>query len=157
MVEASNLVFVGQEISRIPVNEPPDGEFGWASVAVTFQVVEAYKGKVTKQMTLLTGSGGGDCGVGQQSGLVGITATDNGGPVSISICGSVHEAGAIAALLDPIELTDGAVASPPADDSGGGINQLLLMSVLGAVAATAAISVMRRRRHDWQDGWSSDF
>ncbi len=148
MVAASDLVFVGEEISRSAVNNA-----GWPSVAVTFRVLEAYKGEVAGQMTLLTGSGGGDCGVGPQSGLVGITTSSNGGLPAYDICGSVHEPAAIAALLEPIGLVDAPTPSPAEDQ---GINPLLWLA-LGALAVTAAVAtVVHRRRHeDWQDGWSS--
>ena len=151
MVEQAHTVFVGEEIAR----SEHRGDDGWASVAVTFQVAEAYKGRVADQMTVVTGMGGGDCGVSQTSGLVGITIQNAGEP-SIDICGSVHEAGAIAAVIDPIDILVSAPEPPTTAEPGGfGMGGIVLAAGIGMVLAGIGVAMVRRRRDEWQDGWSS--
>lgn len=152
MVAGGDVVFVGEEISRSPV---PQGQDFAMSQAVTFNVVEAYKGDVTTEMVLMTGSGGGDCGVGPQPGLIGIVAYGNGDRLSYNICGSLHEPGAIAALLDPIDLA-GQPAAEPLPEPGGGTSPMVWVGAAAAGALLIGLGVARNRRQDWHDGWSSD-
>ncbi len=153
MVDQAHTVFVGEEIARTEYR----GNDQWASVAVTFQVAEAYKGVVSDQMTVITGMGGGDCGVSQMSGLVGITIQNTEEP-SIDICGSVHDAGAVAALLDPVDIVSATPgpSSSPTDSSSNGLALTLVVAGAAAIVAGIGVAAMRRRRDDWQDGWSSE-
>jgi len=148
-VGRADLVFVGQEISRLDTAEP------WPSVAVTFEIVEAYKGAVESQMTVWTGAGDGDCGVAPQAGLIGIAAYSEGGRPLIDLCGSVHNPAAIAAVLDPIDMIVGQPAPIPTSSASSGISPWVWVGAGGAlIAAGAALLVARRRRDDYQDGWN---
>ncbi len=149
VVGSSDLVFVGEEIGRVETRQ------AWPAVAVTFAVAEAYKGDVASEMTVWTGHGGGDCGVGPTTGLVGIAAYVDGDRVSINICGSLHGPGAIAALLDPIEIVDAAPVDTAPDDGGLVVPWLVPALAGGAAVAALAVALNRRRRDDWHDGWSS--
>lgn len=151
MVESAHTVFVGEEIARTEYR----GADQWAQQAVTFQVAEAYKGQVFDQLTVTTGMGGGDCGVSPTTGLVGITIQNSGEP-SIDICGSVHDPGAIAALLDPIDIVASPIAPPATPEGGGtGWGGVAVVAGIAVIVAGIGIAAMRRRRDDWQDGWSS--
>jgi len=147
MVETAGVVFVGEETGRVSVAN------GWPSVAVTFRVAEAYKGEVASEMTVWTGSGGGDCGVGPLSGLVGIAAYTEGGRLSFNICGGVHDPGAVAAAIDPIGLVDSPGETP--EPEPGSSLALWLVGGAAALLGSAVFMTMRRRR-DWHDGWNSN-
>jgi len=154
VIDNADIVFVGREVSRTePVNEPADAFL--ASVAVTFDVIEAYKGDVAQQMTLYTGRGDADCGVGPLNGHVGIVAsTDSAdGRATFHICGSVQDPAAIASLLDPIDLVD--APAPIDNDAGSGVGRLIWAAALGLVVVAGGVAVVRRRRDVWQDGWNS--
>lgn len=145
MVERATFVFVGREVAREITKNP------WPSVAVTFEVIEAYKGDVGTEITVWTGGGDADCGVSPQSGLVGIAAYADGDRTMIDICGSVHSPAAIAAVADPIDLK---AAAPPlaSDDS------TVPWSWIGGAAAVALIGgiyLFARRRDGYYDGWNS--
>lgn len=149
VVASSQLVFVGEEIRRVETSQD------WPAVAVTFAVVAAYKGDVASEMTVWTGHGGGDCGVGPTAGLVGIAAYVEGDRASINSCGSLHDAAAIAAILDPIEIIDASPAEPAPGDGGFAMPWPVLGLGGGALLAVVTVVLARRRRDDWQDGWSS--
>ena len=155
MVETADIVFVGEEIARAPLNRDRN-EFEWASVAVTFQVTEAYKGEVAGQITLLTGSGDADCGVGPLTELTGITSSTDSGQPTFDICGSLHSPAAIAALLDPIPTVDLPELPPPLPADGGlGVVPWVLGAGLAAMAGALVVTRRRRQSPDgWQDGWS---
>lgn len=146
MVETADVVFVGEEVGRISADNT------WPSVAVSFQVAEAYKGEVASEMTVWTGSGGGDCGVGPLSGLVGIAAYVEEGRLAFNICGGVHDPGAVAAVIEPIALI-GAPGETPEPASGSSLAPWLVGGA-GVLVAAAVFMTMRRRR-DWHDGWNS--
>ena len=148
MVASADLVFVGEEILRVETRRE------WPAVAVTFAVVEAYKGEVVSEMTLWTGHGDGDCGVGPTSGLVGIAAHMDGDRATINSCGSLHDAAAIAATLDPVEIIDISPAPPTPGDGGSGVPWPLMGLAGVAAGAGLAVVLARRRRDDWQQGWS---
>ena len=152
MVAEAEMAFEGQEIGRAEVRTEAGGEF-WGNVAVTFQVLEAYKGSVPEQITVMTGENSAGCGVGPTAGVVGITIWDAEQP-SISICGSVHPAGAIGAILDPIDIVGAAPAPPPPNETGTAFGGIVLAAGVAVIVAGIGIAVVRRRR-DWQDGWSS--
>lgn len=146
MVEQADFVFVGQEVARETTNNP------WPPVAVTFEVIETYKGDIGTEITVWTGGGDADCGVGPLRGLVGIAAFADGDRAMIDICGSVHSPEAIAAVADPIEIIETA-APPPASDGGG-----IPWPWIGAVAAVALVGgvfLATRRGKDFQNGWNS--
>ena len=147
VVASSELVFVGEEILRVETRQE------WPPVAVTFAIVEAYKGDVASEITVWTGHGGGDCGVGPTTGLVGIAAHIDGDRATINSCGSLHDAQAIAALLDPVEIVD---ATPETPVGGGGSNvPWPAIGLTGAAGLTAlTVALARRRRDEWHDGWS---
>ncbi|NND01591.1 MAG: hypothetical protein HKN91_02290 [Acidimicrobiia bacterium] len=150
MVAEAEIAFEGEEISRISVDVQ-----AWASVAVTFQVIEAYKGEVTEQITVLTGESSAGCGVGPTSGVIGVTIRDGAEP-SINICGSIHQAGAIASILDPIDIVTAAPGPSLAPTSNGGFGGVVVAAAVAVILAGIGIAVVRRRREDWQDGWSSE-
>ena len=147
MVESAEVVFVGEEVGRIANRDV------WPPVAVSFQVVEAYKGEVASEMTIWTGGGGGDCGVGPLDGLVGIAAYFEEGRLSFNICGGVHDPGAVAAAIEPIALVDAPNETP--DPPSGSSLALWLVGGVGLLVAGTAFMTMRRRR-EWHDGWNSD-
>jgi hypothetical protein len=150
VVESAEFVFVGQETSRAVARQD------WPPVAVTFTVFQAYKGTVTSEMTVWTGQGDGDCGLQPTLGLVGITAyTDGLGIGSVDSCGSLHSPEAIAALLDPITITDSSPSSPVPADGGSALSWPVAALVAATVLVVSAVVLARRRSDDWQDGWSS--
>ncbi|MDH3772653.1 MAG: hypothetical protein OET79_16970 [Nitrospirota bacterium] len=106
-------------------------------------------------MIVWTGHGGGDCGVGPTTGPVGIAAYLEGDRISINTCGSLHEPGAIAALLNPIEIVDASPVDAAPDDGGFAVPWLMLGLAGGAALAALAVVLRRRRRDDWHDGWSA--
>jgi hypothetical protein len=146
MVATAEVVFVGEEVGRMTNREV------WPPVAVSFIVVEAYKGDVAAEMTVWTGGGGGDCGVGPLSGLVGIAAYYEEGRLSFNICGGVHDPVAVAAAIDPIAMvpSPGDTAEPPAGSSAA------LWLVGGASLMVAGAVFMTLRRREWHDGWQSE-
>lgn len=149
VVASAEIVFVGEEIFRDVARQT------WPPVAVTFSVAEAYKGSIGSEITVWTGQGGGDCGLGPTRGLVGITAyTDGDGVVSVDSCGSLHDAEAVAALLEPIP-TIGAAPESSAPDGGSGLPWASVALTGVAGVALVAVVLARRRRDDWHDGWSS--
>ena len=101
--------------------------------------------------------GGGDCGVGPLTGLVGITISGGGEP-SISICGSVHEAAAVAEFLEPIDIViSEPEPEPPATEPGGvGLGGVVIAIGIVLVIIGIGREVLRRRRDDYHDGWSSE-
>jgi hypothetical protein len=148
MVENAAVVFVGQEVGRIANRDI------WPPVAVSFQVVEAYKGEVFSEMTVWTGGGDADCGVGPLNGLVGIAAYfEPEGRLSFNICGGVHDPVAIAAAIDPIDLAD-APDETPETAAGSSLAPWLAAGVVAALVAATGFMTMRRRR-EWHDGWDS--
>ena len=147
MVETAEVVFVGEETGRLSVDN------SWPPVAVTFQVVEAYKGEVASEMTVWTGSGGGDCGVGPLSGLVGIAAYQEEGRLSFNVCGGVHDPVAVAAAIDPIGLVD-SPDDTPEPPAGSSLAPWLIAGA--AVLVAGAVFMTTRRRREWHDGWNSD-
>lgn len=147
MVENAEVVFVGQEVGRIANRDV------WPPVAVSFQVVEAFKGEVSSEMTVWTGGGDADCGVGPLNGLVGVAAYFDQGRLSFNICGGVHDPAAVAAVIDPIELADSPDDTPePA--AGGSLTPWLVAGVVAALVGATGFMTMRRRR-EWHDGWDS--
>jgi len=152
MVAEARIVFVGEEIARTDVG----GQQAWGSVAVTFQVTEAYKGQVSEQMTVITGESSAGCGVGPTSGLVGITVHGGAEAATISLCGSLHEAGAVAALLDPIDIISTAPEPLSTEPASSGLGGIVLAAGIALIVAGIGVAAIRRRRDDWQDGWSSE-
>lgn len=152
MVASSDVVFVGREIGR---SGAEGGQGGFTSQVVTFEVIEAYKGDVSPEMVLTTGSGGGDCGVGPQTGLIGIAASAHDGSLSYNICGSLHDPAAVAAILDPIEISQPTTAAPPVD-SGSGIGPAIWLGAVAGALLLIGFGVKRARQDEWHDGWSAD-
>lgn len=154
MVADAHTVFVGEEVSRTRIDRGAAGDT-WLTQAVTFRVVEAYKGSVTDQFTVYTGMGGGDCGVGPLTGLVGITISGGGEP-SISICGSVHDAAEVAQLLEPIDLVTSEPEPPPLEPGGVGLGGVVIAFGIALVIVGIGRELLRRRRQAGHDGWSSE-
>lgn len=149
MVERGAIVFAGHEVARGP--GPVANE--WATTLVTFEVAVAYKGDVPAQIDVLTGSGGGDCGVGPTTGLVGVVISDPLQP-SIDICGSMHDPAALASLLEPIDVIS---APEPLPEAGSGwAGPAMVTGAAAVVALAAVVAIKKRRRVEWQDGWSSE-
>jgi hypothetical protein len=86
---------------------------------------------------------------------VGIAAYLEGDRISINICGSLHEPGAIAALLDPIEIVGASPVDAATDGDGIAVPWLTLGLAGGAALVALAVVLSRRRRDDWHDGWSA--
>lgn len=150
VVAAADLVFVGEEVSRV------DTRREWPPVAITFSVVEAYKGEVPTEITVWTGQGDGDCGLPRTRGAVGITVyTHEDGRLAVDSCGSLHDPAAIAALLDPIATMAAAPPAPGPEAAGGGVPwPLIALAAAGSLAVGVGL-LLSRRRDDWQDGWST--
>ena len=82
------------------------------------------------EITVFTGSGDADCGVGPLTGLVGITASTESGRPTMNICGSLHQPGAVGLVLSPIPLV-GVSPEPPLGPAVNDGNVLGWVAVFG--------------------------
>ncbi|HKP52587.1 MAG TPA: hypothetical protein VJ183_08035 [Chloroflexia bacterium] len=81
-LEGSDAVFFGRVISVTGASEQVQQvSHGYISIAVVLEVISIWKGVSAGQVTVYTGSGGGDCGVSFEVGelrLVYANAADDG-------------------------------------------------------------------------------
>jgi hypothetical protein len=106
--EASAAVFAGTVLGSRDTTIAFDGRPYWMR-AVTFRVDRAWKGVDAETATVLTGSGGGDCGYGFEAGkpylvYAGRWRGEAGAPLATSICtrtGALSLAGSDVRELGP--------------------------------------------------------
>lgn len=107
----------------------------WTPTRVTFEVAQVWKGNITQQQTIFTGTGGGDCGYGFDQGQEYIVyAYEAGEKLATGICGRTQALG-----LAQADLAALGVGRPPADNALTEENAASSVAIVGLGALVVLI------------------